>query len=740
MIPVSGMTSTPQTASPFKSAPGASLSLSDAIALPDVSSASRDGFLLAARMLALICRLWQFAWVTLTSLLTWLQFNVILNETDVLQEHLQEWKRPDLGHNRPAPLVVEIYIDTGQLANNQALVLVDEGKRWDVADALGFSSSSKRASRYCEVVLERWTIELGDSSDCLPDVLNDTLPNVYKKGVVLFRSLYTLLRFLPAWKLHRKLGRASGNGQPLRLKWRIRPGQRSTRGAKASSAMASPDPLYAPLCLAEQQNPDSIVQSYGIRETGRLLCPVGPLSVQALVRNSASFALADTDSLLSSRFDDSLATVSTGRSLPSSSRPGKPAYRYSTTMADRPAARSSTGDRPRGLLGAYGSLGTFHATDKRGSPVSELKLRALQADDDDDGQMDRMSSQQGRRGSLNLIENPPFKAGSLTSSPRPSPSSGTSAGRHESSFMRPAPTSAGPGHSRNSSLNTLPQLPQRRSPATMPSSDPAGVSPTSASPKPSARFSSSFANRKNRFTAHSSKGGESPLSSGRASTSSKEKSNSLLPDGGAGSSGGSGGVGGLQPHPTARPEDDDDDDITDFIKTLERTTDLSSASAPATAAAASSAAPTPHMVNLARFTCLRDTGAQLADEMSASVTPPSRRLSNVPGLSVSPPVSPSSRVAMTRDPAGGLASMTTTATAAQHVPFVRSRLSVHSVAEEVGDETGLRSRPQQTPRDDGDDGGGGTEHEDALGPGPGLQQDDDDDAGMPFIFQLQNDL
>ncbi|KAI6869569.1 hypothetical protein KC318_g18934, partial [Hortaea werneckii] len=60
-------------------------------------------------------------------------FNIVVDDTDVLLENLREWKRPDVSDNKPPPLVVEVYIDTANLRENQALVITDDdGKRWDV--------------------------------------------------------------------------------------------------------------------------------------------------------------------------------------------------------------------------------------------------------------------------------------------------------------------------------------------------------------------------------------------------------------------------------------------------------------------------------------------------------------------------------------------------------------------------------------------------------------------------------
>lgn len=76
--------------------------------------------------------------------------------------------------------------------------------------------------------------------------------------------------------------------------------------------------------------------------------------------------------------------------------------------------------------------------------------------------------------------------------------------------------------------------------------------------------------------------------------------------------------------------------------------------------------PSGNVVNLAKYSSMRGDSAQLADEMSSSSlmqsTPPSRRLSNVPGLSTS--ISPNRTVT--------------------HAPHVRSRLSTHSIAEGDG--------------------------------------------------------
>lgn len=578
------------------------------------------------------------------------QFNVILDDTDVLSEDLQSWKRPDLADRKPLPLVIEVFVDTSHLSQNQALVSIgDDGKRWDVADALASSADSsprpaRNGARYCEVVLERWTIQLGDAEDYSSAELGDALPNVYKKGVVLFRSLYSFTRFLPAWKLHRKLTRQPGNHQALRLRFRIKHGH--------SVAPGRQDSLYTALNASESAT-GACAERY---EIPPLLCRSGPLSISVDYRTSCDFNVADAEALLSSRFlglDEGVPAMPAGRSLPGP-RSEQSRVQYSSMAG-------AIGEQ-RARVGAYGSLGTFHAAEKRGSPVSELKQRVL--DEDSSSMESRKGKERGvgisREPSLNLKSNPPFKSGSLASSPRPSPSPGTSAGRSESNFMRLAGTSSS---SKRVSLNTLPQQALRAPPIP---SETAIASSGSASPKPAPvhRYSSSFAGRTKRYTAQSSKTGESAGSSGRASSgSNKDRSSNLaLPD-------------GSSPSAQLYPASDDNDDIASFISQIERAKDLPSLR--------SRPASRDNTVNLAKYSSMRDPNTQLAEEMSSSsliqtssATPPSRRLSNVPGLSTSS--SPSR--------------------ALTHAPHVRSRLSTHSIAEEVSGSSRVSGEGSDSPK------------------------------------------
>jgi len=200
--------------------------------------------------------------------------------------------------------------------------------------------------------------------------------------------------------------------------------------------------------------------------------------------------------------------------------------------------------------------------------------------------------------------------------------------------------SSSASNSKRTSLNT-PQLPQQAlRPPPNPTTENAIVSSGSSSPRPApfTKYSSSFAKRPKRplsTTSPAGRSGESGDSSARGSGVSTSK------------------------------EDDDMQGIADLIKLTESTGVKDHAlMRPPTSPA--------RTVDLGKYRGMRDPSANLADDMAssslvqASSTPPSRRLSNVPGLSTSS--SPSRPQYMS------------------HVPIVRSRLSGATPEEEGTEE------------------------------------------------------
>ncbi|KAK0277096.1 autophagy protein 13 [Friedmanniomyces endolithicus] len=508
-------------------------------------------------------------------------FNVVLDDTDALLDELQEWKRSDLSSDRPPPLVIEVYVDTANLSQNQALVIADEsGKRWDVADALAGSAHSsprptnKPGGKFCEVVLERWTVEVGDSDEESATGRTEQLPNVYKKGVVLFRSLYTFLRFLPTWKLYRRLGRHPANGGSLRVKYRVKQG---------GLASGSQDSLLTPLYPLHRRHspfeqPEDIYDSdpdtsrYGddANDLSRhrfapLLTPAGPLRISLLYRRHCDFAVASAEALLSSRFF--------GR------RESDPTTTTTTATMDR-----------------------YNTT--------ELG---------------------GRAASANVKGKSPFKAGTLASSPRPrlptydqgfsppasslpdeqriavSPATFIKTMDAQKAEIRDIGKPDRRASQKRTSLNTLPQQALRAPPHSLPNETAIASSTSSPMAPPSlSRYQSAFAGRTKRTS----------------STSQQDKANT---------SGGSSARGSASDQ-AASGTRSDDEAIQDFVGLLESDkVKFAKLIKPAAR----------HSVDLSKFSALREESRALADDMSASsllnqgTTPPSRRLSNVPALSTS---------------------------------------------------------------------------------------------------------
>jgi hypothetical protein len=104
-------------------------------------------------------------------------------------------------------MVIEVYLDTADLKDTQTLVMVDDdGKRWDVLEQLNASASSDgsytqgQPRKTTEVIVERWKVELKVASSIPSEDFGPTLPTIYKKAIVFFRSLFVTTRLLPAWR------------------------------------------------------------------------------------------------------------------------------------------------------------------------------------------------------------------------------------------------------------------------------------------------------------------------------------------------------------------------------------------------------------------------------------------------------------------------------------------------------------------------------------------------------------
>jgi autophagy-related protein 13 len=513
-----------------------------------------------------------------------------------------------------------------------------------------------------EIVLERWRIELGEPSSRPPADLGSILPTVYKKSIVLFRSLFTYSKFLPAWKFAKR-NKKLRQSPALQIKYRVVDGS-----ARRDDSML--DHLTVPL----SEGSEKVVDTYSFGVTAS---PAGPFSVQVTYRLNCEFRVDDSEALLSSRFmgaDDEIFRPSL---------PSKDISRPNPEVGSVPVERRTveSPDHTR----AYGSLSTFHqvgpSTDA--SPISALRaLRDSGATSPSptdssnkllppakvvpSGRAAQIAGEGASFPRRPSISFQPFKAPPLSASPAladsplgasPRPlSARIPTGTFADSRVMPPPSSAA----------------SARRPMSIPSEQ-AISSSNSASPKPApiSRYSSSFSHRRGRL----STGGtrlEDEASSGRASaTSSNAQPGSGLLAEATGTS--------------AESIHADDENISDFLKMLDSKKDLMASSS-------ASVQPGPRQVNptavaLARFRGMRDSNAALSDSMSQSMHLHRSSISSSKQLSGVPPMVGGTSVSTASSPGKPLSPHTPHT---PHTPAIRSRLSSNSVADEV--ETDSRTR------------------------------------------------
>ncbi|KAH6633625.1 autophagy-related protein 13 [Boeremia exigua] len=578
-------------------------------------------------------------------------FNVVLDDSDELQQQLADWKSMDAMAGQHPPLCIEVYLDMRALGHKQSLVIRDdEGKRWDVARALD-NASSGRSVKATQVVLERWTINVSDKSSVHPTELNDPLPNVYKKAVVLFRALYTYIRFIPAFKYYKSISKQPANLPALRLAYRI------TNGDFKSPHV---DTLSLPLYQSEEAVTDR--QDFGPSHS-----PVGPLGISVQYRTNCEFSVEDSESLLSSEF-----------------------MGLDNTYFDQPHRGAVPGSLPVNKMNtqetpdvgqAYGSLSTFHQVGPATgtSPISALRaVRDMPSSSPTESPPQKLPpnhrTAQGSKSSLRSGDVPqyqqrrtsvsfqPFKAGSLSSSPALGPaafpSPGSSLGRPSSSFGRTITPNPLLQARNRTSLTALPQQALRT--PSLPN-ETAIVSSASSSPRPAPiKYSSSFGHRRNRFsTSGGSKTEDDNLSSGKGSVaSSLQRGSDVMNEGDGGSSG---------------EVKSDDDNISDFLKLLEAKKELKSFNRNDNASKESAMRRT--TAQLSKYQRLKDSHAALSDSVSSSTmlhrssSSSSRQLSSVPAMIAGTSVSTAS------SPGKPISPHT------PHTPAIPSRLSANSIIE-----------------------------------------------------------
>ncbi|KAH7375311.1 autophagy-related protein 13-domain-containing protein [Plectosphaerella cucumerina] len=603
----------------------------------------------------------------------WFQLNT--EDFEDFRDDLRTWRNCSILDETIPPLIIETYLDTAHLPASHSLVVSDDdGKRWDVMEALNSAASSvsspgRVGQRHTEVVLERWRIELKMvSADDLAD-FGVILPTIYKKIIVFFRSLFTTSRVLPAWRVSQQsINKPSST--TVRPKCRIRIGDPDSRGV---------DRLRQPLYDTRAD----VVTDYVF---GDLEVPVGRLGASVTYRNDSNFRVDSSESLLSSQLmgvDENYFKPSMPQRADISRR------RDSAEVGSLPSHRRNRGIGE--VQQTYGSLSTFHGENALAtSPITALRAVRPPGSDTSSppNSMPRnvepnppsslpvTVARPQMRGFGSGVRRPsvsfqPFKAGSLSGSPIP---------RTLDSESPASPSSL----SRAAGLAGLNQ-PRNRSSLTagMPASlrgIPPPVDPPMGSPRPTStsRYSSSFTHRRGRlsFGGTGRVGDDEQGSSGRGSLASSlaQPGSGLLAEAGGHASSGS-----LQT---------DDDQISDFLKALDSKKTLQSFES----AKRGESATNKTVAQLSKFHAMRDSNNALTESMTSSLQMQRSSGTSSPHLSNVPSMAAPASVSVSSSPGKPLSPHT------PHTPAVPSRLSENSVARysSVQARASARSSPMQS--------------------------------------------
>ncbi|KAJ3340198.1 autophagy protein 13 [Gonapodya sp. JEL0774] len=148
-------------------------------------------------------------------------FNIELPEDEVLRDELRPWKQLSITQVPAPALIIDIFLDIADFSDKGLVLSVadrESGVRRKVTDTdvnqtgdsiFGQTSPSAFGPRGPHrVLLESWQLTLTPlASSPQTDSTPPDLPVAYKKSVVFFRSLFSHVRLLPAYRLVRRLRR-----------------------------------------------------------------------------------------------------------------------------------------------------------------------------------------------------------------------------------------------------------------------------------------------------------------------------------------------------------------------------------------------------------------------------------------------------------------------------------------------------------------------------------------------------
>uniref|UniRef100_A0A060T6L4 Autophagy-related protein 13 n=1 Tax=Blastobotrys adeninivorans TaxID=409370 RepID=A0A060T6L4_BLAAD len=307
-------------------------------------------------------------------------FNLELEETDLFREELRLWKSADFATAASVPpLVVETFLDVRSLGPQQALVVTNP----DGSQSVALKGGTSRT----EIVLERWVIELmppGAGSGTTSSGTDSTeLPVVYKKAIVLFRSLYAYCRLVPTWYLRRRLTRTKLNVSPVTVGCRVLNGANPI-SSKGRIGLTKP--------VGDGDSSSYLSSGLDTYYFSPVDTPAGNLRITVSYRTNTNFRVSDSESLLTTEF------LNLDHQQPQQQQHHRPIPQQQIVSRNSPASLdyghgspspSIVRERRKSSLSSRGSVGSDHHVPTHKPPVSFIqpfKSPSLSASPSDQGQ------------------------------------------------------------------------------------------------------------------------------------------------------------------------------------------------------------------------------------------------------------------------------------------------------------------------------------------------------------------
>ncbi|KDQ23490.1 hypothetical protein PLEOSDRAFT_1114454 [Pleurotus ostreatus PC15] len=230
-------------------------------------------------------------------------FNLETPDSDLLFKEAREPYRSLSSYVPPGaapPLEIQVLLTIPELASNQVLVhlsndipsRIDPTPRYILLEShvLNFAHHGSTAS---------FSSSSSSASDVAP-------PTIYKHGIPLFRSLYTLLRVLPAWKLYKRLKRRAGRNGNMTIIVRVKEADDDVLEFGTSPALWVLNNFPQTLIGMPITSQSPLLPSSVLPTQTHTFVPVphphGTITLTITYLSNPNFQIEDKESLFSNRF------------------------------------------------------------------------------------------------------------------------------------------------------------------------------------------------------------------------------------------------------------------------------------------------------------------------------------------------------------------------------------------------------------------------------------------------------